>query len=355
MEIPADSADRVRVTTLVGGIEELFRRLPLALYRSAPDGQLLAANPALAELLGYDSVDDLLADNTDVVEFYVDEERRQDWLDLISERGVVSDFDLELKRRDGSTVWVQDTARAIYGDDGSLQYCEGALVDMTEIVTAKKARDEFVATVSHELRNPMSVILGMAQELASDYESFSEEDRREMAEVVAEQADDAAWIIEDLLVAYREDVSRFAVLSEPFDVVAEITRAFEGVGETVSFEADDDRTWAIGDARRTRQIVRNLVSNAVRYGGNDVRVVTRKGSEQGTVDILVCDDGPPLDPHEAERIFESYERGSGLLDARSVGLGLSVARKLANLMGGRLVYQHDGRYSCFIVTLPAAP
>jgi signal transduction histidine kinase len=80
--------------------------------------------------------------------------------------------------------------------------------------------------------------------------------------------------------------------------------------------------------------------------------VTRRSGEQ-SIDIVVCDSGPALDPEEAQRIFEAYERGSGLLDARSVGLGLSVARKLAELMNGHLVYKHDGTFSSFIVTLPS--
>lgn len=353
MEISAGYADNDDVTMLVGGIEELFRRLPIALYRSAPDGALLAANPALAGLLGFDSVSQLMENAGTVASFYVDVSKRALWLNRISEAGEVLDFDMELRRRDGSTVWVQDTARAIYDDEGSLLYCEGALIDITEKVKAKKARDEFVATVSHELRNPISVLLGLAQELANDYQGFTDQERREMADVMARQADDASWIIEDLLVAYREDMSRVTILTEAFDVAEEVQRVLEGVEVPLSFEAGEDVPDVLADRRRTRQILRNLVSNAVRYGGDEIKVITRRGSN-GSVDILVCDDGEPLDPQEAQRIFESYERGSGLLDAKSVGLGLSVARKLAGLMNGYLVYKHDGQYSSFIVTLPAA-
>lgn len=354
MEKLAGNADNNEVTTLIGGIEELFRRLPVALYRSAPDGSLLAANPALADLLGYDSVAELAEEVTSVESFYVDAPRRQAWLEEIGEWGKVLDFDIELRRRDGTTVWVQDNSCAVYGEDGTLVYCEGALVDVTEKVKARKARDEFVATVSHELRNPMSVLLGLAQELAADYEGFSEVERREIAEVIAGQADDASWIIEDLLVAYREDMSRVSVASEPFDVAHEIRRALEGVDEAIGFERGEDVAPVLGDPRRTRQIIRNLITNAVKYGGEEVKVVTRR-SGQEFVQILVCDTGDPLDPEEAERIFQSYERGSGLHDARSVGLGLSVARKLAGLMNGSIVYEHDGTYSSFVVTLPAAP
>jgi PAS domain S-box-containing protein len=346
-------ADKDNVTMLLEGIEELFRRLPVALYRSTPEGALLAANPALAMLLGYESVSDLLDVVPDVGSFYSDPVNRGLWLNQISEHGEVLDFDLELKKQDGTTVWVQDTARGVFDAEGNLLYCEGALIDVTEQVRARKARDEFVATVSHELRNPISVILGLAQELATGYETFADQDRREIADVMARQSEDASWIIEDLLVAYREDMSRVSILSEEFDINREIERVLEAVDEEVVFEPAEESTAVVCDPRRTRQILRNLVSNAIRYGGEDVRVITRRGSDH-SIDILVCDDGPPLDPDEAERIFESYEQGSRLLDAKSVGLGLSVARKLAGLMDGYVNYHHDGRYSSFIVTLPAA-
>lgn len=339
---------------LLGGIEELFQRIPVALYQSAPDGGLLAANPALADLLGYESVSDLTDETADVGGFYVDPARRELWLNRISEDGVVDDFDIELRRRDGSTVWVQDVARGVFDEQGDLLYCEGALIDITGKVRARKARDEFVATVSHELRNPISVILGLAQELANDYESFDDEVRQEIAEVMARQSEDASWIIEDLLVAYREDMSQVSVAAEEFDLQAEIERVLEGVEGEVAFEAGRDTSRVIGDPRRARQILRNLISNAIRYGGDDVKVITRRGGGR-SIEILVCDNGDPLDPDEAERIFEAYERGSGLLDSKSVGLGLSVARKLASLMNGNITYDHDGQYSAFIVTLPAPP
>lgn len=346
---PADNED---VTTLIGGIEELFARLPVALYRSAPDGSLLAGNPALARLLGYESIEEMEGVVDSVEAVYVDPSKRSVWLERIAESGEVRDFDVEFKRRDGDTVWVQDTARAVYDHDGRLLYCEGALIDVTDKVKAKKARDEFVATVSHELRNPISVLLGLAQELAADYDGFSDEDRREIAEVMALQADDASWIIEDLLVAYREDVSRVPVATESFDVVHEIERVLEGEDKEIGLDVGVEARLVHADPRRTRQILRNLVSNAVRYGGDVVKVTTRLSDE--SVEILVCDSGDPLDPDEAQRIFESYERGSGLLDARSVGLGLSVARKLAGLMNGQLTYRHEDGFSSFIVSLPAA-
>lgn len=342
-------ADREDVTMLSVGIEDLFRRLPVALYRSAPDGTLLAANPALAALLGFESVHELMREVDDVATTYVDDTRRDAWLEHISVTGEIFDFEFEMRRRDGTTFWVQDTARAVF-EDGQLLYCEGALIDMTDKVLAKKARDEFVATVSHELRNPISALLGLAQELAQGYDSFEEDERREIVDVMARQADDASWIIEDLLVAYREDMSSMVVVTEMFDVAEEVARVLESVDAEIAFDPEASSATVVADRRRTRQILRNLVSNAVRYGGPEIAVTTRRRDAE-TLEVLVSDSGPALSAFDAERIFESYERGSGLLDSRSVGLGLSVARKLARLMGGDIVYHHDGVFSSFIVTL----
>lgn len=351
MEISGKDADNSSVRLLIGGIEELFRQLPVALYRSAPDGELLAANEALAHLLGYETISELMSAVSTVEAVHADPTQRLQWLAEISEKGVVREFDVELRRRDGTTVWIQDTARAVFDEDGQMLYSEGALIDVTERVKAKRARDEFVATVSHELRNPISVLLGLAHEVAVEYESFTDEERREIAAVMAQQADDASWIIEDLLVAYREDMSQIACLAEDFDVREEVERVLEGLDREVTVNIEEGAHMVNADPRRTRQILRNLVSNAIRYGGDEIRVSSRRRDE--VIDVLVSDSGEPLDPDEAQRIFESYERGSGLLDSRSVGLGLSVARKLAVMMGGRLEYEHDGRYSSFIVTLPA--
>ena len=326
--------------------------MPVALYRTAPDGELLASNTALANLLGYESIEDLTVAMETVEIAYVDPDARQAWLDEITLHGAVHDFDVELRRPDGSTVWVQDTARAIRTSDGSIQYFEGALLDVTDKVRARKAKDEFVATISHELRNPVTVMLGMGEELASNYDGFSDEDRREMAHLIARQAEDASWLIEDLLVAYREDVGRIVVSPQRLDLTKQVERVLEVVvGDfEVSVRGEEPEAWA--DPRRTRQILRNLVANAVRYGGEHREVVIEQIGDR--VEVRVCDDGGPIPSQEVERIFKPFETGTATSHPKSVGLGLSVARKLARLMEGDLTYRHASGQSQFVLSLPAA-
>ena len=337
------------------GIEELgdlFQRMPVALYRTSPNGNLLAANTALANLLGFDSVEIARQELATVETVYVDPAERGRWLEAIDKAGIVYDFDVELKRPDGTTVWVQDTARAVRDDQGQVVYYEGALIDMTEKVRVQKAKDEFLATVSHELRSPIAVVLGMGEELANNYDSFSDEDRRDMANVIARQADDASWLIEDLLVAYRDDISRLPVSLQDFDIIKSVQRVLEVIDYPVALEVRGEEALVHADSRRTRQVVRNLVSNALRHGGD--RVVMRIEPVGDHVEVRVCDDGDAIDVDEVERIFKPFETAGGSPHPRSVGLGLPVARKLARLMEGDLTYRHANRMSCFVLSLPAA-
>ena len=333
-------------------LSDLFRRSPIALYRTGPSGALLAANSALANLLGYDDLEGLRRGVSDVTSVYVDGSQRQQWLDHMAVMGVVSDLDVEFRRPDGTTMWVQDTARAIYDENGKTLYFEGALIDVTDKIRARKAKDEFLATVSHELRNPIAVVFGLSEELASNYETFTDEDRKDMARLIARQADDASWLIEDLLVAYRDDVSRLPMTIQDIDIVKEAERVLEVVDHPVALQVRGEDTQVRGDPRRLRQIVRNLVSNAIRYGGEEVVITLEPIGDR--MELRVCDSGPGIGPDDIEKIFKAFETGAAAPHPGSVGLGLPVARKLARLMEGDLVYRHIDEMSCFVLSLPTA-
>lgn len=329
-----------------------FLRSPVPLYRTTPDGTLASGNAALAELLGYDTVAEMEEGLKRVDTVYVEPERRGQWLDLMANFGVVHEFDVELKRRDGSTLWVQDTATLVRDEKGRIIYYDGALIDVTAKVRARKAKDEFLATVSHELRNPIAVVVGLGEELASNYDTFSDEDRRDIANLIARQAEDASWLIEDLLVAYRDDVSRVSFSPQVFDVVKETERVLEVVDYPVTVEVRGEEARVYADPRRTRQILRNLVSNALRYGGEIVTIEVEVTGDR--LEVRVCDNGAAIASEDVEIIFRPFERGSGPEHPTSVGLGLAVARRLARLMNGDLTYRRNDGMTCFVLSLPSA-
>ena len=163
-----------------------------------------------------------------------------------------------------------------------------------------------------------------------------------MVETIADQATDLSNIVEDLLVGARADLGQLDMDASPFDAL-DLLRGVLHSPNGIALESSGARpAIAVGDPGRVRQILRNLLSNAERYGGESRHVsVVVTG---GMVSIAVCDDGPPLAPDVTEHIFDRYYRGqAGSGRPGSVGIGLTISRELARMMSGDLVYRHDGQ------------
>lgn len=217
-----------------------------------------------------------------------------------------------------------------------------------ELSDQVSARDRFIASVSHELRTPLAGAIGLLELIHSG--EVAGEERDEMIGLALLQVRDMSDIVEDLLVAARAASGRLTVHPAPMDVTESVRSVLAVVPERFELVSDDG-TQAMGDPVRVRQIVKNLVTNALRYGGERRRILVVR--EQGQVVVEARDSGQAIDPALVERMFEPYEQGAEERLSESVGLGLSVARTLARLMDGDLIYLHDGE-AVFRLTLPAA-
>lgn len=217
-----------------------------------------------------------------------------------------------------------------------------------------RSKDEFVASVSHELRTPLTAVLGLAEELRDQVESFSPEEHRELRDIIAMQAREVAAIVEDLLVAARADIGEVSVFPDVFDLAAAVDDVVAVLDSADSVGlAFSGPLLVYADPGRCRQVVRNLVTNAIRYGGETVRV--EGWSTDEFVHLAVRDDGPGLSEEEAEKVFEPYESAHGeRTQPASIGLGLTVSRQLARLMNGDLVYAYEGGWSSFELAIPKA-
>lgn len=222
-----------------------------------------------------------------------------------------------------------------------------------ELAALVASKDELVASVSHELRTPITTILGMALELRDNAANFTRDETRDLIHIIADQSRELSNIVDDLLVAARADLSTLVVRPELIDLRAEITHivASSPLGDIPSVEVSAGvHAWA--DPLRFRQIVRNLLTNARRYGGTNVTI--RAGHDHASVFVQVIDDGDGVPETDWERIFQPYVRAAAdTALPGSIGLGLPVSRRLARLMGGDLVYRQD-HGSCFEISLPAA-
>jgi signal transduction histidine kinase len=212
-----------------------------------------------------------------------------------------------------------------------------------------KSKDRFVASVAHELRTPLTAVVGLANLLVDG--QLDEQDLAEIHQTIASQSNELAGLIDDLLVIARGDLSEVKVVMEPVDVSTEAAAVVKGHDWTAQVALDLEPAPALADPKRLRQIIRNLVSNAIRYGGASVEVTTRS---EGSLAILeVADDGPELSPADRERMFLPYERiRQENVPSGSIGLGLAVARTLAGLMGGTLDVTRTNGRNVFRLMLP---
>ncbi len=230
--------------------------------------------------------------------------------------------------------------------------------ELHQLRALSRSKDQFLASVSHELRTPLTGVLGFAELLRDGPENLTEEERRSMISNVAEEATDLAAIIDDLLVAARSELDLLAITRVPVSLRAQVAQVLENTDERLRDRIDlvgDVRQTAVGDPGRVRQIIRNLITNALRYGGD--RIEVRFGVGDGMVRVEVADNGPGPPPEDRDRIFEPYYRAHQDADTQpaALGIGLSVARHLARLMDGELSYLRDGEWSVFRLALPGAP
>ena len=262
----------------------------------------------------------------------------------------------EGKSLDGILTWRVPTM----GSKRDLTRVLVAISDITERKAAEtrmaelaRSKDDFLAAISHELRTPLTTVYGLAESLQEQYDELSDEDRRELLHLVAVESRDLAHLIEDLLVASRADIGKVVVRRMPVDLQAEVSMVLEAIEleRGVALETTSIEGWATADPLRFRQILRNLITNAFRYGGETIRVESKTNLEGAF--IYLWDNGSGIPEESREAIFEPYQRAhnrDGL--PSSVGLGLTISRQLARLMGGDLTYDYISEWSVFTLRLP---
>jgi signal transduction histidine kinase len=233
------------------------------------------------------------------------------------------------------------------------------LRDVTEILDTEAARNAFIGMLSHELRTPVTTIYGNAAVLQR--ESSTSIDREDLIADLAAESDRLYRLVEDLLVLSRFERGALEVSPEPVlvqRIVPAIARleARRSPGLDVRLEVEPDLPAVEGDETYIGQVVRNLLSNAAKYGGTPGRVILRASARDRNVILEVEDEGPGIPEGEQERIFDLYERGpaASRMGAPGAGVGLFVTRRLIELMRGTIVAGRGERGGArFTVTLPA--
>lgn len=214
---------------------------------------------------------------------------------------------------------------------------------------------QFTSMVSHELRSPLTSIKGFTM-LLSEATDFTEEERQEIYGLIEREADSLGMLVDDILVIMRFESGNLAVAAEHVgvraaaeEIMIALTHMAEGHIVTVEI---DPMHQAIGDAARIRQVIRNLVTNAIKYGGTNIEISSELvGSE---LRLSITDDGAGIPAELKSQLFGEFAQGSNAGDATGFGLGLGISRRLARLMQGELAYEDaEPSGARFTLALPA--
>lgn len=356
-----------------GRYRGIFENALEGLYASWPSGKFINVNPTFARMLGYGSPGELLTDINDIGrQIYVAPGRRDEFFALIKEADEVTDFESEILRRDGSKLWISESVRVVRNAAGELDHFEGVAIDVTleretaaALQRAKEAADAasraksyFLASVSHELRTPLNGILGYTQILRRD--TVLTDKQRDGIRVIHESADHLLALINDVLDLSKIEAGRIELHEVDFDLIAfseGVERVFEprardkGILLKTALAPNLPR-WVKGDEQRLRQIVFNLMANAVKFTKKGGVVFSVQLQPEGTIRFSVSDSGIGIAPEDVAKLFEPFSQ-VGRDTGTGTGLGLAISRSLVEQMKGRLhVESNPGWGSRFWFDVP---
>ncbi|MCI3133796.1 ATP-binding protein [Phenylobacterium aquaticum] len=278
-----------------------------------------------------------------------------------------------INRPDGREVWVVSTCRLVTDDEGRPVRLIGALQNITarkaaeralvqakdDAEAANRAKSTFLATMSHEIRTPLNGVLGMAQAMAADALS---DVQRQRLDVIHQSGETLLAILNDVLDLSKIEAGKLELEEAQFDI-SELARGAhavfaaiaqrKGISFGLTVDANANGIY-LGDSTRVRQILYNLVSNALKFTERgEVRVSVER--TQDMLRLSVADTGIGIARTQLQTLFQKFEQADASTTRRygGTGLGLSICRELVQLMGGSIaVDSQQGRGTTFRVSLP---
>jgi PAS domain S-box-containing protein len=329
-------------------------------------GIIQTFNPAAEKIFGYAAAE-VFGQN---VKMLMPEGYRREHDDYIANyvrtgqaKIIGSGREVEGRRKDGSTFPLDLAVSVFY--IGSRRYFTGVVRDITErkraeqaLKDADRAKDEFLATMSHELRNPLAALTTAAHVLKVT--DPSREAAIKARAVIERQTKHMARLIADLLDIGRVSAGKLSLESETLElaeVVSRLLQLWRGSGRFERHRVSRELVpvWVHADRSRVEQIAANLLDNALKFtpAGRTIAVSVRAEGDEAV--FRVADQGVGLEPGERERVFDLFVQGGH--GAAGMGIGLALVKRLVELQGGTVAAASEGaeRGAVFTVRLPAVP
>jgi PAS domain S-box-containing protein len=381
-KIARDISDRKRGERQISFQAHLLGAVEQAVIATDLDGKILYWNSFAETLYGWKAEEAVGANIMEITPADATRQQSKEIM-LLLKSGKSWAGELLVRRKDGSIFPAMITDSPII-DQGELIGVVGVSVDISqrklaeaereslheseraaraEAEQANRVKDEFLATLSHELRNPLNVILGYAEVLLRSDEAKASQFVKRAAEILKRNALAQSRLVRDLLDLSRLHIGKLSLNREVVSLTTIIDNALETVSNnaaskqiSIKFDAADDVIFVDADPLRLEQVIWNLLSNAVKFTPAGGAVIIRLRLAKERVTVIVEDNGPGIEPQFLPHVFEMF-RQADATSSRSyggMGIGLALVQQLIGLHGGTIsVESRLGHGAKFTVELPA--
>jgi PAS domain S-box-containing protein len=374
-KITRDLTERMRKESELREREVRFRRL----FESAKDGILILdsstgriteANPFMTELLGC-STDELIGKQLWEIGLLKDREGSEAAFRQLQEQGYIR-YDLVLQTKDGRTLDVESISNVYNVNHQSVIQCnirditerrqmERAQAQAEALTELHRRKDEFLATLSHEIRNPLAAITNAIDLL--DFEKHEDPTQAKATGIIRRQVNNLVVLVDELLEVSRLLSNRIQLHLEDLDISGIVQKAVETARPVISQPKHEltvllppDDIWVHADAIRLEEVIVNLLTNAAKYTPADGHIWLNIQKEGDEAVLSIRDDGIGIEPDFLPQIFDLFAQAQRSLDRSQggLGVGLTLVRKLVQMHGGTIEAHSEGlgQGSQFIVRLP---
>jgi PAS domain S-box-containing protein len=356
-------------------LKSIYSNVPICLYRSSITGTLLMINPAGIEMFGLSEEDDIIYSSTQ--DFYLDKSSRDDFLKLISEKSVVSNYEVFLKKKNGEKFLASLSANAFRDNENKIIYFEGSIEDITkrknaeeQLLRAKEAAErseklqsEFLAQISHEIRTPINSILNYLSILEDEFKNIKSENSEYSFNVIKNSTYRLLRTIDLVLNISEVEAGVYDMQFEQLDIEKEIINPliteFEPIAKRKGLQLEfinlSSGSSVLNIDRYTlSQIIVNLINNAIKYTNKGfVKLIIERISEK--LIVKVVDSGIGISKEYLPYLFDrfSQEEGGYSRKFEGNGLGLALVKKYCELNDAEInCMSQKGKGTTFTVAFP---